>query len=116
MPDRAPIIVTLTALEGGAVTLSPEGEIGYHEAPAFRNAIREAYDKRPKRLIVDLSKVGYMGTPGVATLVEALQISKKTGTPLVLCGMNDRVRGVFEIAQLHKVFKMTPDLAGALVA
>lgn len=116
MPEKVPIIVTLTSLEGGVVTLSPEGDIGYHEAPAFRNAIKEAYDKRPKRLIVDLSKVGYMGTPGVATLVEGLQISKKTGVPLVLCGMNDRVRGVFEIAQLHKVFKMTPDLAGALSA
>lgn len=116
MADRVPITVTFTIMDGGALTLAPEGEIGYHEAPAFRTAIKSAYDKRPTRLIVDLSRVGYMGTPGVATLVEALQISKKIGVPLVLCGMSDRVRGVFEIAQLHKVFKMTPDVAGALVA
>ncbi len=115
MPERAPIIVKFASLEGGALALAPEGEIGYHEAPAFRVAIKDGYDRRPSRLIVDLAKVGYMGTPGVATLVEALQLSKKNGIPLVLCGMTDRVRGVFEIAQLHKVFRMTPDVAAALL-
>jgi len=113
MPERAPITVKTTARPDGAVVVAAEGEIGYHEAPAYRNAIKEAFDKKPSRVIADLSGVAYMATPGLATLVEALQISKKSSLPFVLCGLNDRVRAVFEIARLHTVFKIAPDVTAA---
>jgi anti-sigma B factor antagonist len=100
----------------GAIVLSPKGEIGYQEAPGFRTYIRAAYDKKPARVVADLSSVSYMGTPGVATLVEALQISKRTQTPLVLCGMSERVRAIFEIARLQTVFKIVTDVDTAMKA
>jgi len=100
-------------LREDSVILSPEGEVGYHEAPALRTALREALDRKPGRLIVNLAGVGYMATPGLATLIEALQISKRTQIPLVLCGLTDRVRGIFEIARLQTVFKIVADLPSA---
>ncbi|CAG0984129.1 Anti-sigma-B factor antagonist [Phycisphaerales bacterium] len=114
MPDPTPIAVTLKQLPSGQVVVSAKGDIGYHEAPTLRNVIREAYDKKPKGLIVELSGVDYMATPGLATLVEALQISKKSQIPLTLAGMTERVRAVFEIARLHTVFRIVPDLDAAL--
>lgn len=114
MADPTPLAVTSTTHATGAVIISPRGDIGYHEAPALRNVIREAFDKRPRAMIVDLSGVEYMATPGLATLVEALQVSKKTSMPLTLTGLSERVRAVFEIARLHTVFRITPDLATAL--
>lgn len=100
-------------LRDGAVILSPEGEVGYHEAPALRIALREALDRKPSRLVVNLAGVAYMATPGLATLIEALQISKRTQIPLVLCGLTDRVRAIFEIARLPSVFKIVADLPAA---
>ncbi len=97
----------------GVVVLSPSGEIGYQESPAFRTVLKQAFDRKPRKVIADLSGVDYMSTPGLATLVEALQISKRTSTPLVLCGLNDRVRAIFEIARLQTVFKIVADLGGA---
>ncbi len=114
MAERLPITVKVTPHANGAVVVAAEGEIGYHEAPTYRNALREAFDKKPRLLVADLTGVGYMATPGLATLVEGLQISKKTGLPFVLCGLNDRVRAVFEIARLHTVFKIVPDVATAV--
>lgn len=114
MADSTPISVTVRQHASGVAIVSARGDIGYHEAPALRNVIREAYDKRPKGLIVELSGVDYMATPGLATLVEALQISKKNQVPLTLAGMTERVRAVFEIARLHTVFKIVPDLDSAL--
>jgi anti-anti-sigma factor len=113
MPEKAPITVNVE-VKPAATILAPVGEIGYHEAPTLQHAIRNAYDKKPQRLIVNLTGVSYMATPGLATLVEALQIGKKSGTPLVLCGLTDRVRAVFEIAKLNTVFKIAPDLDKAL--
>lgn len=116
MADRIPLIVKINPADAGAIVVAAEGDIGYHEAPAFRTALKEAADRRPKRLIADLSGVAYMATPGLATLVEALKNSKASGVPLILCGMNDRVRAVFEIARLHTVFKIVPDLTAAQTA
>ncbi len=98
----------------GTVLVWARGEIGYSEAPVFRQALRAAQDTRPQRVVVDLAEVDYMSTPGVATLVEALQGSKKAKTSLVLCGMNERVRAIFDIARLTAVFEVVPDRAAAL--
>jgi anti-anti-sigma factor len=113
MPEKAPINVRIEQREGTTV-VSPEGEIGYHEAPTLQQSIRAAFDKRPKRMVIDLAGVSYMATPGVATLVEALQIGKRTNTSLVLCGLTERVRAVFEIARLNTVFKIVPGVEQAM--
>jgi len=113
MAAREPISVRLEQREGAAI-VSVGGEIGYQEAPALRNWIRQAYDKKPEKLVIDLAGVSYMATPGLATLVEALQIAKKTRARLVLCGLNDRVRAVFEIARLDTVFVLAPNIEQAL--
>ncbi len=115
MAEKGLLNITF-AHHGEDLVVSPVGEVGYHEAPALRTALREALDRRPKRLIADLAGVGYMATPGLATLIEALQISKRTSVPLVVCGLTDRVRAIFEIARLHQVFKIMPDLPAALQA
>jgi anti-sigma B factor antagonist len=113
MPERVPITVNVE-VKPSATILAPVGEIGYHEAPTLQQAIRSAFDKKPKRLIVNLTGVSYMATPGLATLVEALQIGKKSNTPLVLVGLSERVRAVFEIARLNTVFKIAADVDQAL--
>jgi len=112
LADKGPLQMKFELRED-SVILSPEGEVGYHEAPALRTALREALDRKPGRLIVNLAGVGYMATPGLATLIEALQISKRTQIPLVLCGLTDRARGIFEIARLQTVFKIVADLPSA---
>lgn len=115
MPDRDVIKVRVEEKDG-VVTLAPSGEIGYQEAPPFRDYIKQAFERRPRKLVVELSGVDYMSTPGLATLVEALQIARKTQISLVLCGLNDRVRSIFEIARLHTVFKIVANLEAAQTA
>jgi len=60
--------------------------------------------------VVDLSGVNYMDSSGVATLVEAMQISRRQSTKLVLCSLQDKVRSVFEIARLDRVFEIAPNV------
>lgn len=100
--------------KGDNVIVSPQGEIGYSEATVFRTWLRKAHDAKPVRIIVDLAKVDYMNTPGVATLVESLQISKRNKTRLILCGMNDKVFAIFKIARLDTVFEICPTANDAI--
>lgn len=100
--------------ENGNVILRPEGEIDLSRAPAFRQAIAGATSTSPQRVIVDLEQVSYMDSSGVATLVEAMQNARRNGYTLVLCGMHDRVRSIFEIAKLDVVFQIVPSLDEAI--
>lgn len=87
-----------------ATILAPVGEIDLSCAPALRVQINEVQSNRPRRLIIDLSGVPYMDSSGVATLVEAMQTARRTGSKLVLCCLQAKVRSIFEIARLDTVF------------
>jgi anti-anti-sigma factor len=113
MPPREPLEVRLERRDRSLLVICV-GEIGYQEAPALQLKLKESFDARPQRVVVDLSGVGYMSTPGVAALVQALKTSRQIGTPLILASMNDRVRAIFEIARLHTVFTIAPTVDGAL--
>ncbi|GMV24410.1 MAG: hypothetical protein AMXMBFR58_04410 [Phycisphaerae bacterium] len=101
---------------GKAVVVTPQGEIAYSEAPQFRQWLRKAQDAKPERIVVDLTGIEYMNTPGVATLVEALQMAKKNRYRLILAGLNTNVRSVFEVARLHTVFEIVETKDAALAS
>ena len=97
----------------GTTVMKPVGDVDLSRSPVLRNAIRSALDDRPGKLIIDLSSVSYMDSSGVATLVEAMQISRKIKARLVLCSLTERVQSIFEIARLDQVFAITDDLDSA---
>lgn len=103
MNESDAIHVEVKVTPDGAI-LSPIGEIDLGRAPAFREHLFTAQQKKPRRLIVDLGQVPYMDSSGVATLVEAMQTARRSGCKLVLCNMQARVRSIFEIARLDSVF------------
>ncbi len=99
--------------EGAAAVLETEGEITVFSSPELRGHIRAAA-AGADRLVIDLSGTPYVDSSGVATLVEGLQIVQAEGGTMVLAGMSDRVRGVFEIARLDTVFEVADTVEEAL--
>ncbi|HHN78518.1 MAG TPA: anti-sigma factor antagonist [Phycisphaerales bacterium] len=99
--------INITNAAGG-IMVSPEGDIDMHRSPELRNVLRSVNEKKPKRLIINLEKVGYMDSSGLATLVECMRTAKGNQTEMILCGMNDRVRAIFEIARLDQFFIIVP--------
>ena len=97
-----------------ATILRPVGEIDLSRAPALRTYLGAALADRPARLIIALDNVPYMDSSGVATFVEAMQLARNSGSRLVLCGLQDRVRSVFEIARLDMVFTIVADADAAM--
>lgn len=102
--DTPPII---NDAQSGTVIVAPRGEIDMSRSPVLRNTLREVLGNDPGRLIVDLSEVAYMDSSGLATLVEAMRTAKEHATPMLLCGLNDQVRAIFEISRLHHFFTIT---------
>ncbi len=114
MSQREPVISEAETLQQG-LRVRVHGEIDYSRAPELRQALLEQLEAAPARLIVDLSDVPYMDSSGVATLVEALQVQRAKGHELVLCSLQPKVKGIFEIARLDSVFQIVDacgDLSG----
>ena len=90
------------------------GEIDLYHSPMVRKKFEEVLSKNPKRFLVNLLKVSYMDSSGLATLIEAFQISNKKGTSFGLFGVSGTLRGLFEITRLEKVFNIFKDEDEAL--
>src|SRR3954471_4027487 len=96
----------------GRLILALEGEIDLEQAGAVRRALLDAL-KKGRDVLVDLSKVTYIDSSGIASLVEGLQVAKKQKSDRPLVAVSQRVRRVLELARLDKVFRIHADLATA---
>jgi anti-sigma B factor antagonist len=92
-------------LQGWAV-LSIEGQIDFCSSPDIRKELLPLVGHATPRVAIDLTGVDYIDSSGVATFIEALQRVKKVGGQLVLLGLCDAVRHVFEIVRLKSVFSI----------
>lgn len=103
-----------TENRGTAVIVSPVGDIDLAGSPTLRVELKKIQGGSISKLVINLSQVPYMDSSGVATLVEALQITRRGNTKLVLCALQDRVRSIFEIARLDTVFTIVDSVETAL--
>ena len=87
-------------------SLAMHGRITIENSGDMRRALLDALRAKPSRVAVDLSDVSYIDTSGLATLVEAVRIARGQGTRLVLMGMKDQPRYLFEITNLERLFDM----------
>jgi anti-sigma B factor antagonist len=95
--------------------LSLEGEIDLHVSPRVAISLRQMIAKKPKQLVVDLSRVSYLDSSGLAVLIEAMQNVEMYGGKFALAGMQETVRPIFDIARLDQVFRIFSDVDSAFV-
>ncbi|MFA6282193.1 MAG: STAS domain-containing protein [Candidatus Omnitrophota bacterium] len=83
-----------------------DGDININTSPQLRKAFEEFVQKNIKKIIVDFSAVKYIDSSGLATFIELLQRLKKTGGCFRICNMDQKVKNVFEVTKLHKIFEI----------
>ncbi len=91
-----------------------EGDLDFHSSPTLRQTLNQFTDKKVLKLVIDLKKVGYMDSSGIATFVEALQKTKKYQGKLVLAEMVPAVKSVFQIAKLDAIFVISESVNEAI--
>lgn len=95
-----------TVAFGQVPVVQPSGEVDMHHSPQLRKELLAQIGLKPKRLVVNMAGVKFIDSSGVATLVEAMKACKSAGTQLLLCSMDSKVKDVFELARLEKVFRI----------
>lgn len=93
-----------------------EGEIDLHVSPRVSQKLGELIKPKPSRVVVDLSRVTYIDSSGLAVLIEGMQNVEDYGGRFALAGLQENVRSIFETARLDQVFLIYPHVDAALSA
>jgi anti-sigma B factor antagonist len=104
-----------TRRSGNATILDVVGDIDLYNSPEVRKAVLEAV-RAPgaERVVMNLQKVRYIDSSGVASLVEGLKTSRVQNVKFVLLGLSPAAREVLELSRLIKVFDVADSEEQAL--
>lgn len=100
--------------EANALVIEITGDIDLYSSPQVREALLDAVKGKRSPVVVNLEAVTYIDSSGVATLVEGLQLTRGYDGSFRLAGLSARVREVFELARLEKVFAIYGDVPAAV--
>ena len=93
-----------------------EGDIDLHVSPVVTEALNAMIKKKPERIVIDLSRVTYIDSAGVAALILAMQEVEAYGGKFFLSGLQETLRLIFETSRLERVFRIFQDVDAALAA
>lgn len=100
--------------QGDNMVLDVRGSVDIYTSPELRGELKAALDKKAPRIVVDMAGVSFVDSSGLATLIEALQKVQAYEGKLLLCNLSQAVLGVFELANLDRIFQIRGDRAAAL--
>jgi anti-sigma B factor antagonist len=97
-----------------AAVVHVSGDVDLSRSSDFQQSLLAVMDRKPERVVIDLSGVPYMDSSGVASLVKLLSRTRKAGAQLCLVALQQRVRSIFEITRLDTVFDLYDTVDEAL--
>ena len=98
-----------------AVVFTPKGKMmGGPDNAKFHDAVKAYLDQGKKNFVVDLGNVDWMNSPGLGILITAFTSVKNAGGELVIARPTKKVKSLFVITQLEKIFKTFDELDEAL--
>jgi anti-sigma B factor antagonist len=99
--------------ERGAVVASLSGEVDLESSPRARELLLGLV-RGGRKVLVDLSGVKYLDSSGVASLIEAHQLARRSGTAFALVAVSPAAMRVLQLARLDRVFTIHPTLGDGL--
>ena len=91
-----------------------EGEIDLHVSPRVSQMLGEMIQSKPSQVVVDLSRVTYVDSSGLAVLIQGMQQVEDYGGRFALAGVQENVLSILETARLDKIFLIYPHVDAAL--
>lgn len=98
--------------DGAVSILNVSGSIDAHNAPEFDKKMKEVLAKS-KKIVLEVSQLDYIATAGLGVLMASFNEAISGGGNIVLAGMSDKIKKVFDTMGFSKVLKLFPSLAQA---
>lgn len=100
---------------GGAWLVSASGRLDSNTAAVLEAVLPTRVQANPAT-ILNLAEVAYVSSAGLRVLLIGAKAAKASGHRLVLIGLSESVREVFDISGFSTIFAIEHDLDSALKA
>ncbi|MBL7072228.1 MAG: STAS domain-containing protein [Candidatus Omnitrophica bacterium] len=80
------------------------GDIDINTAPELKTSFDEMAKRSGIKVILNLKKVDYVDSSGLATMVEILKKLRDNNGSLKVTNLSAKVKGLFEITKLTQLF------------
>jgi anti-sigma B factor antagonist len=100
----------------GRAVVAVGGEIDVYTAPKLRDCITELVGAGTYDIVIDLEAVEFLDSTGLGVLVGIYHRLRARDGSMSFMGVNDRVRRVFHVTQLTKIFVLHRSLEDAIAA
>lgn len=98
---------THTTKDGTTViVLAPEGRLDITTAWQFRLKLQECISKLSPHIVVNLSKVNFIDSSGLTSLVAGMRDADKEKGSFRLCQVHPEAKLVFEVTMMDSVFEI----------
>jgi anti-sigma B factor antagonist len=92
----------------GRDVVAVRGEIDVATSATLRDELYAVIDGGSTALVVDLSGLGFIDSSGLGVLVGSLKHMRERDGEMVIAGLEQPARRVFEITGLTELFPMEP--------
>ena len=100
---------------GDVTILDMDGKITIGEGSvSLRGAIRRLIEEGKKKILLNLSGVGYVDSSGIGELVSSYTTTSSKGGQLKLLNLTQKIQDLLAITKLLTVFDVYEDEASAL--
>lgn len=88
----------------GVMHLSLRGEIDHHSAAALRDDIDALlYELRPRRLLFDLSAVGFMDSSGLGLIMGRYSLLRELGGEMLILDPTEPIAKILSLAGIRRI-------------
>jgi len=98
----------------GVAVCNIKNDVDINSSPDVKKYFEQLTREKKEKILISFGAVNYVDSSGLATLVEVLKMMRSYGGKLKLSGLSDKVRGLFEITKLDKLFDIYLTEADAL--
>ena len=93
---------------GGALTAKLCCEIDHHTVKRMRERIdRALFEKKPERLILDFSEVGFMDSSGLGLIIGRAECASAIGASVMLSGLSGNTERLLRVCGIEKIKNLT---------
>jgi anti-sigma B factor antagonist len=100
----------------GCELLEVEGELDIATAPRMLAALNDAFSDLSRPLVVDLSKVVFMDSTGLALLINSRRRIRRLGHGFDILCPDGPLSRIFEIADMVESLRVHPTMTAARAA
>ena len=92
---------------GSVLSVHVRGEIDHHTAAGIRQGIDATlFEKRPKKLILDLSAVSFMDSSGLGLIMGRYSVMKELGGEMMVWNPSRETRSILSLAGMERLVRI----------